>query len=693
MPRTRTRKTSRGESDISLYKNAYEELKLGASLRRAAEKYNINYGSLLRYKRKRDAADENDQGQAENVGMGYVAHNRVFNQDQERQLSEYLIRCADIYFGLSPKEVRKLAFELTVKYNLSTPSTWLENEMAGQEWFRSFMKRNPELSVRAAQATSLSRATSFNRNNVNAFYDNLQIVMDRDKFEPQDIYNVDETGVTTVQKPDRVVAKRGTRQVGAVTSAERGTLVTLVFAANALGNAIPPMFVFPRIRYQDHFVRDGPVGSIGAGNPSGWMQDDTFILFLKHFKKHTNASLSHKVLLVLDNHSSHIHINSLDYCKENGIVLLSFPPHCSHKLQPLDRSVYGPFKKAINTSCDAWMRNHPGKTMTIYDIPGMITVAMPLALTQANIQAGFRKTGIFPFNRDLFQEIDFAASFVTDRPNPNAIEEVNTTYQHNTRLAPGDETPPLSPSLLNEASSCSAEQTIEPENRASIEQTISQTTLNNRDSINPETGTSTDNPIPLEIAELQATKTPPLQTSLEAYQDSQDVTQNVEPDISPRDAVFLQQPDTRPSTSKSVFSPEALRPYPKAPPRKAGNRGRKTKKSAIYTDTPEKEAVRKEYEERQKRLKKTQTKKKVLEVSTEKTHKGKGKGKGKKKKTNTPSESSEDDYYCLLCLETYSASRSGEKWIQCQGGCKQWSHEACTDGSRYYICHNCDESD
>ncbi|XP_050507964.1 uncharacterized protein LOC126885437 [Diabrotica virgifera virgifera] len=425
------------------------------------------------------------------------------------------------------------------------------------------------------------------------------------------------------------------------------------------------MFVFPRIRYQEHFIRDGPVGSIGAGNPSGWMQEKSFIIFLKHFQKHTNASLSHKILLVLDNHSPHIHINSLDFCKDNGIVLLSFPPHCSHKLQPLDRSVYGPFKKAINTACDTWMRNHPGKVMTIYDIPGIVTIAMPLVFTQVNIQAGFRKRGIFPFNRDLFQVIDSAPSFATDRPNPNATEEVGISNQHSIRLAPDDES--LSPSLLKEDSpSSSAVSPTEPETRASTKE------FTNSD---PKKETSIDHQMLtlIEISELEATITPPRQTSLEPSQEWQAGTVNLESDISPRDAVLCQP--SEPSTSKqSVFSPETLRPYPKAPPRKLGNRGRKTKKSAIYTDTPEKEAARKEYEERQKRLKNRRTKKKVLESSTGKVIKNKGKGKAKKMKINTPSE---EEYYCLICLEIYSVSRSGDSWIQCQGSCKQWSHVAC----------------
>lgn len=74
--------------------------------------------------------------------------------------------------------------------------------MAGVEWFQSSMKRNFEISVLAALATILFRGTSYSKTNVD---DNLFIVKYRDHFELQDIYNVDKAGVTTVQKPERVI--------------------------------------------------------------------------------------------------------------------------------------------------------------------------------------------------------------------------------------------------------------------------------------------------------------------------------------------------------------------------------------------------------------------------------------------------------------------------------------------------------
>lgn len=61
----------------------------------------------------------------------------------------------------------------------------------------------------------------------NLFYNNLESLYNRFHYEPQCIWNVDETGLTTVQNPGKIVAPKGIKQVRAVTSADRGVLVTL----------------------------------------------------------------------------------------------------------------------------------------------------------------------------------------------------------------------------------------------------------------------------------------------------------------------------------------------------------------------------------------------------------------------------------------------------------------------------------
>nr|CAH7725023.1 unnamed protein product [Callosobruchus chinensis] len=58
------------------------------------------------------------------------------------------------------------------------------------------------------------------------------------------------------------------------------------------------MFIFPREKFQDHFIRDGPTGSVGTANGSGWMHVDDFHVFLHHFVHHTPTFYPVKLLIV-----------------------------------------------------------------------------------------------------------------------------------------------------------------------------------------------------------------------------------------------------------------------------------------------------------------------------------------------------------------------------------------------------------
>ena len=411
MPRQHVKKTNRAKTPRPVMEEAYKHV-VGEkrSIRSVAQKFDIDRTTMRRY-----ILNVKKDGIA-NTQVGYYGNRRIFNQEQEDSLENYLLSASNIYFGLTPAEVRSLAYECAINSDITIPQSWRDNKSAGVDWFNLFMKRHPNLSVRKPEATSLSRATRYNESNVNGFFSKLNDVMDRYKFEGKDIWNVDKTEVTTVQKPSNIVAAKGVKQVGALTSGERGTLVSVCGAVNAVGNAIPPMLVFPRKNFKSYFIRDGPPGCAGTANTSGWMTAENFLEFLQHFVQHAKPSSERPVLLLLDNYHAHIAVSILNYAKENGIVMLSFPPHCSHKLQPLDRSVFGLLKKYVSGSQDNWMRNHPGIPMTIYDIPSILKEAWLSAVTPKNVTRGFEVSGIYPVNPNVFDELDFAPSYVTDRP-------------------------------------------------------------------------------------------------------------------------------------------------------------------------------------------------------------------------------------------------------------------------------------
>jgi hypothetical protein len=119
----------------------------------------------------------------------------------------------------------------------------------------------------------------------------LKTVLDRLKIGAKDIWNMDETGITTVQRPDRVVAKWGFKQIGRIVSAERGTLVTVAMTVSATGNKIPPFFIFPRVHFKNYFLNSAPIGSAEGANLSGWMKEEHFVECMKHFVDHAKPSV------------------------------------------------------------------------------------------------------------------------------------------------------------------------------------------------------------------------------------------------------------------------------------------------------------------------------------------------------------------------------------------------------------------
>ena len=118
---------------------------------------------------------------------------RIFSTKMEEDLANHIKSLSNMFYGLSTNKCRQLAFEFAMQNNITIPDNWEKKRIAGIDWFLSF-KFKYGLSVRKPEATSLARATAFNRHTVGNFCDQLGDLYDRYKFEMHDIYNLDETG-------------------------------------------------------------------------------------------------------------------------------------------------------------------------------------------------------------------------------------------------------------------------------------------------------------------------------------------------------------------------------------------------------------------------------------------------------------------------------------------------------------------
>ncbi|PSN42431.1 hypothetical protein C0J52_11750 [Blattella germanica] len=156
------------------------------------------------------------------------------------------------------------------------------------------------LTMRAQEAMSIGRAMRFNPTQVQKYV----VARTLKLYNPHQIYNVNESGLSTV--PTRL--PKGLRRVSNVVSGER--------------QFIPPFHLYPWKRMKPEFLAGNPPGTIS------WMIADMFI-YLQHFVKYAKPSGTSPILLLLDNHASHVTLYAIDFCRNNHITMTYFSlvPH------------------------------------------------------------------------------------------------------------------------------------------------------------------------------------------------------------------------------------------------------------------------------------------------------------------------------------------------------------------------------
>ncbi|KAK9694400.1 DDE superfamily endonuclease [Popillia japonica] len=173
----------------------------------------------------------------------------------------------------------------------------------------------------------------------------------------------------------------------------------------------------------ERLMINAPNECVDEAQPNGWMNAELFLKWVHLFVKYSNPTAENPVLFILDGDASHKDLDVIEFARNNHIHMLSTPLYTTHKLQPLDRTFMKPFKSAYNDACASWMRSYPDVRISEYEIAGFASSAFTRVSRMDIAISGYRCTGIHPFNRNVFSDVDFIGSDMTNVPEMLSIPE------------------------------------------------------------------------------------------------------------------------------------------------------------------------------------------------------------------------------------------------------------------------------
>ncbi|XP_014550508.1 hypothetical protein COCVIDRAFT_58152, partial [Bipolaris victoriae FI3] len=239
-----------------------------------------------------------------------------------------------------------------------------------KNWSRAFERRHPELKARRVRPIDWKRHDKNIYNKVWEWFGVIRNVLDDPAVLPENVYNMDETGVmlSMLGSVKVLVGKDDSRDYRGV--GIKRTMVTAVECISADGRSLLPLIIWPASTHRDNWT---------TYETPGW-----------HYGHSENGYNDSKVNLEWFR-------RVLEFCFQNKIVLCRLPSHTSHKLQPCDVGVFAPLKTAYRDQVERLYRRGV-ETVEKSHFTSLYDPARRTALTRRNIKSAWAASGLFPFN-------------------------------------------------------------------------------------------------------------------------------------------------------------------------------------------------------------------------------------------------------------------------------------------------------
>jgi len=373
---------------------ALDDLEAGKikSIREASRVHDVPYSTLAARRTGRPSR--------------YTSHvsQQICTEVEEQSLNNWIQRWTAQGFAIRHDLLRLMAEHLILSRMDENRRRTISTHILGKNWTTRFVKRYSNLKTIITKPIERSRQLACTPETFNKWFNTFHDHMQKYKPDLEDIYNVDETGFAMGSTArmygivDRYQIGTGYQGCGA-----KGQWITAVECVSATGKVLPPLIIFMGKYLQSTWISDDvPEDWMVTTSPNGWTSNAIGLKWLeKHFEPHTRPMARNKYrFLILDGHDSHITPEFIHFCEAHRIVPLCIPPHTSHELQPLDLAVFSPTKHWFRRAVDSRLRLGEIR-IPKSEFLSLYCSIRPRAITLQNIESGFRKAGLVPFNPAL----------------------------------------------------------------------------------------------------------------------------------------------------------------------------------------------------------------------------------------------------------------------------------------------------
>ena len=324
---------------------------------------------------------------------------KVFSDQRETELVDHLIVCSEWGQPLSPSEVRMLAKRTLEMEGIKEPRFAANNNMPGEDWCAKFLARhNERLKVCLTSNLKSSRA-EVTTEAIKNYFKNLEKTVQG--IAPHCMISLILMKLTLwmTQERKNLCIKRKIKYPENISNYTQGS-TSVMFAAAANGNLLPPYTVYKADNLCDRWTINGPSKARYGTSKSGWFDSTNFDEWFKTIILPYCKKQKQKCVIIGNNLSSHMSLEVTLLCQDHNIEFCFLPPNSTNLTKPLDVAVFRPIKVKWRALLHSYKANNRTKLLTKDEFSGMLKLLLEHNGIQknANVVKGFETCGILPFN-------------------------------------------------------------------------------------------------------------------------------------------------------------------------------------------------------------------------------------------------------------------------------------------------------